>query len=296
MDVKSALWNYDHIALGVSNMKLCSFVGLHEADTFAAAGVVHDNVVTRLDCANVLEWLERRGDVAELESYDLESVRLLAPIAIPPSIRDFFAFEGHVQTTRTKRGQEVPPFWYEAPVFYFTNPAAVIGPDDTVAYPIGTEMLDYELEVAAVIGADQRIAGFTIFNDWSARDLQRAEISVGLGPAKGKDFATSMGPYLVTVDEFDGSSGTMTTRINGVEHSRGELATLHYSWQQIVERAALNTQLRTGDVLGSGTVATGCLLEANDPTWLQPGDVVEMEVEGLGVLRNVVGERPPQRQ
>jgi fumarylacetoacetate (FAA) hydrolase len=156
-------------------------------------------------------------------------------------------------------------------------------------------MLDYELEVAAVIGPDQRISGFTIFNDWSARDLQRAEITVGLGPAKGKDFATSMGPFLVTVDEFDGSMGTMTTRINGVELSRGELATMHYSWQQIVDRAALNTRLRSGDVLGSGTVATGCLLEADDPTWLQPGDVVEMEVEGLGILSNVVGERPAHR-
>jgi fumarylacetoacetate (FAA) hydrolase len=157
-------------------------------------------------------------------------------------------------------------------------------------------MLDYELEVAAVIGRDERIAGFTIFNDWSARDLQRAEITVGLGPAKGKDFATSMGPYLVTVDEFDGSSGTMIARINGVERSRGELATLHYTWEQIVERAALNTRLRCGDILGSGTVPTGCLLEADDPSWLQPGDVVEMEVDGLGVLRNVVGPRPTPRQ
>lgn len=276
-------------------VKLCSFVGLTESNEYAAAGVVRGDVVTRLDCANLLQWLDRQGDVAELESHDLDSVRLLAPIPIPPSIRDFFAFEGHVQTTRAKRGQEVPAFWYEAPVFYFTNPAAVIGPDDTVSYPVGTEMLDYELEVAAVIGADQQIAGFTIFNDWSARDLQRAEISVGLGPAKGKDFATSMGPYLVTIDEFDGTSGTMAARINGVEQSRGELATMHYTWQQIVERAELNTQLRCGDILGSGTVSTGCLLEADNPTWLQPGDVVEMEVEGLGLLRNVVGERPIPR-
>jgi fumarylacetoacetate (FAA) hydrolase len=292
MDTKSALWNCDYVALGVSKVKLCSFVGFTESNEYAAAGVIHGDVVTRLDCANVLEWLERQGDVAELESYDLDSVRLLAPIPVPPSIRDFFAFEGHVQTTRAKRGQEVPAFWYEAPVFYFTNPAAVIGPEETVAYPVGTEMLDYELEVAAVIGPEQRIAGFTIFNDWSARDLQRAEITVGLGPAKGKDFATSMGPYLVTVDEFDGTAGTMRTRINGVEHSRGELATMHYSWEQIVERAALNTRLRSGDVLGSGTVSTGCLLEADDPSWLQPGDIVEMEVDGLGILRNVVGERP----
>jgi fumarylacetoacetate (FAA) hydrolase len=196
-----------------------------------------------------------------------------------------------VKTARARKGQEVPEFWYTAPVFYFTNPAAVVGPEYTIAYPVGTEMLDYELEVAAVIGAREQIAGFTIFNDWSARDLQREEITVGLGPAKGKDFATSMGPFLVTVDEFDASEGLMTARVNGVERSRGDLADIHFSWAQILERAALNTHLRPGDILGSGTVGTGCILESEEQQWLQPGDVVELEIAGLGVLRNAIGER-----
>jgi fumarylacetoacetate (FAA) hydrolase len=197
-----------------------------------------------------------------------------------------------VATARANRGAQVPDEWYEIPVFYFSNPAAIYGPDDAIPYPEGTAELDYELEVAAVIGADGRIAGFTAMNDWSARDLQRQEVRVGLGPAKGKDFATSLGPVLVTVDEFDGSAAQMVARVNGEERSRGDLADLHYSWDAIVERAALNTRLRAGDVIGSGTVGTGCILEANDGRWLQVGDVVELEVEGLGVLRNTVA--PPR--
>jgi fumarylacetoacetate (FAA) hydrolase len=274
-------------------VKLCTFVLKQQPDGPPLPGVLHDGAVTRLECADLIDWLAKNGAVDEAESYDLDQVRLLSPIPVPPSIRDFFAFEQHVMTARARRGQPVPEFWYSQPVFYFTNPAAVIGPEDVVAFPQGTEMLDYELEVAAVIGADQQIAGFTILNDWSARDLQRDEITVGLGPAKGKDFATSMGPVLVTVDEFDGSDALMVARVNGVERSRGELRDLHYTWSQIRDRAAMNTRLRPGDVLGSGTVGTGCILESEAQTWLQPGDVVELEVTGLGVLRNVVGSRPP---
>ncbi len=256
-------------------------------------GVLRDDHVVRLDCADVLEWLALGGEVDESEVYDLNSVEFLAPVPVPPSIRDFFAFEQHVATTRARRGEAVPEFWYQAPVFYFTNPAAVVGPNATVPYPQGTEMLDYELEVAAVVGRSGEIAGFTILNDWSARDLQRSEITVGLGPAKGKDFATSLGPFLVTADEFDGGRGIMLARVNGVERSRGELADLHYSWSTIRDRAAMNTRLRPGDVLGSGTVGTGCILESEDRDWLEVGDVVELEVAGLGVLRNVIG--PPAR-
>jgi fumarylacetoacetate (FAA) hydrolase len=128
-------------------------------------------------------------------------------------------------------------------------------------------------------------------NDWSARDLQRAEMRVGLGPAKGKDFATSLGPVLVTPDEFDGSRAVMVARVNGEERSRGQLADMHFSWERIVEHAARNTRLLPGDVLGSGTVGTGCILEHGDGRWLQPGDVVDLEVEGIGVLRNTVGPR-----
>jgi fumarylacetoacetate (FAA) hydrolase len=185
----------------------------------------------------------------------------------------------------------VPPEWYEQPVFYFSNPAAIFGPESEVPYPEGTEELDYELEVAAVIGAEGAIGGFTVMNDWSARDLQRTEMKVGLGPAKGKDFATSLGPVVVTPDELDGSRGTMLARVNGEERSRGELGDMHFSWDRVVDHAARNTRLLPGDVLGSGTVGTGCILELGDGRWLQPGDVVELEVEGIGVLRNTVGPR-----
>jgi fumarylacetoacetate (FAA) hydrolase len=167
----------------------------------------------------------------------------------------------------------------------------VYGPDDAIPYPAGTEELDYELELAAVIGVEGQIAGFTVMNDWSARDLQRAEMKVGLGPSKGKDFATSLGPVVVTTDEFDGTAGTMVARVNGEERSRGSVADMHHSWQAIRDHAALNTRLLPGDILGSGTVGTGCILELGDGRWLRPGAVVELEIEGIGVLRNTVG--PP---
>jgi fumarylacetoacetate (FAA) hydrolase len=203
-------------------------------------------------------------------------------------VRDFMAFEQHVANARKLRGAEVPKEWYEIPVFYYSNPTAIFGPDADVPYPEGTEELDYELECAAMIGADGQIGGFTILNDWSARDLQRKEMRAGLGPAKGKDFATSLGPILVTPDEFDGTSGTMVARVNGEERSRGNLADMFHSWETIVAHAARNTHLRPGDVLGSGTVGTGCILEHGDGRWLHRGDVVELEVDGIGLLRNRV--------
>jgi fumarylacetoacetate (FAA) hydrolase len=251
--------------------------------------VLRERTVTRLAAGDLTEYLAGGLTAAEAESYLLNEVRLLAPIPAPPSIRDFFVFEKHVATTRARRGGPVPDYWYKEPVFYFTNPAAVVGPEETIAVPRGTEMLDYELEVAAVIGAGENIAGFTIMNDWSARDLQRAETTVGLGPAKGKDFATSLGPVLVTADEFDGGSAVMVARVNGVEYSRGELADMYHRWPAVRARAALNTRLRPGDVLGSGTVGTGCILELPERPWLRTGDVVELEVAGIGVLRNTVG-------
>jgi fumarylacetoacetate (FAA) hydrolase len=214
----------------------------------------------------------------------------------PPAVRDFYAFEQHVATARAARGLAVPPEWYEQPVFYFSNPAAIYGPEAEIPYPGGAQELDYELEVAAIIGAEGRIGGFTVLNDWSARDLQRRELKVGLGPAKGKDFATSLGPIVVTADEFEGDEAEMVARVNGEERSRGNLRDLYFTWDEIRRQAARNTHLRAGDVLGSGTVGTGCILELSsapdwDGRWLQPGDVVELEVEGIGVLRNRIGPR-----
>jgi len=249
-------------------------------------GVIEGDSVIQLAAQTLQAFFSGGGMARRHAEYPLAEVALRAPVLHPPSVRDFYAFEQHVRTAREARGLEVPKEWYEIPVFYFSNPAAIYGPEDEVPYPEGTEELDYELEVAAIIGAGGRIGGFTVMNDWSARDLQRAEMRVGLGPAKGKDFATSLGPVVVTPDEFDGSGGEMVARVNGEERSRGNLRDLYHSWDAMVARAARNTVLRPGDVLGSGTVGTGCILEHGDGRWLRPGDVVELEVEGIGVLRN----------
>jgi 2-keto-4-pentenoate hydratase/2-oxohepta-3-ene-1,7-dioic acid hydratase in catechol pathway len=242
--------------------------------------------------------------------FGLDEVRLLAPVPVPPSVRDFYAFEAHVRTTRATRGLEVDPDWYELPVFYFSNPAAVVGPGDGVPVPPGCDELDYELEVAAVVGrpgadldpdrAEDHIAGYAVMNDWSARDLQRREMRLGLGPAKGKDFATSLGPVLVTPDELEPYRSdkafdlAMTARVNGAEWSRGRLSDIHWSFGELLAHASRGTVLRAGDVIGSGTCGTGCILElsavhgSDAYPWLRAGDVVELSVDGLGTLANPV--------
>jgi fumarylacetoacetate (FAA) hydrolase len=245
------------------------------------------------------------------EPVELATVRLLPPVRRPPSIRDFYAFEGHVATARRGRGLDVDPDWYELPVFYFSNPHTVIGPEDTVPHPATAE-LDYELEVGIVVGREARdldaeaaleaIAGYTVFNDFSARDVQRREMRQGLGPAKGKDFASALGPVLVTPDELAGSrarpTAAMTARVNGVEWSRGDLGELHHPVGVLLAQASRDSVIRPGDVIGTGTVGTGCILELSIShgsqryPYLGPRDVVELEVEGIGTLRNVVGDRP----
>ncbi|TML27818.1 MAG: fumarylacetoacetate hydrolase family protein [Actinobacteria bacterium] len=253
-------------------------------------GLVEGDKVIQLAAQTLQSFFTGGGTARHHAEYDLADVEFRAPVLQPPSVRDFYAFEQHVKTARASRGLEVPQEWYEIPVFYFSNPAAIYGPGDEIPRPADTNELDYELEVAAIVGANGQIGGFTIMNDWSARDLQRAEMRVGLGPSKGKDFATSLGPIVVTPDELDGSTGSMLARVNGEERSRGSLADMHHSWETIVAHAARNTRLLPGDVLGSGTVGTGCILEHGDGRWLQPGDVVELEVEGIGILRNTIAK------
>ncbi|MGC8856287.1 MAG: fumarylacetoacetate hydrolase family protein [Anaerolineae bacterium] len=226
----------------------------------------------------------------------------------PTTLRDAYAFEQHVKTANANRGREVPEEWYKFPVFYFTNPNAIFGPNEEIPYPPYTSALDYELEIAVIIGkrgrdispedAPQYIFGYTIFNDWSARDVQREEMKVGLGPAKGKDFASSLGPYIVTADEFaDRTTGRpgvfaleMMARVNGVTRSHGNFKDIYWSFGEIIARASASVELLPGEVIGSGTVGTGCLLELTrgQGPWLQPGDTVELEIERLGVLRNQV--------
>jgi len=251
-------------------------------------GIIEGDTVVQVAAQTLQAFFTGGGTGRRHAAYALTDVDFRAPVLHPPAVRDFYAFEQHVKTARASRGLEVPPEWYEIPVFYFSNPAAIYGPGDEIPKPPETNELDYELEVAAIIGAEGRIGGFTIMNDWSARDLQRTEMKVGLGPSKGKDFATSLGPIVVTPDEFDGTNATMVARVNSEERSRGQLGDMHHSWEAIVAHAARDTRLLPGDVLGSGTVGTGCILELDDGLWLQPGDVVELEVEGIGILRNTI--------
>jgi fumarylacetoacetate (FAA) hydrolase len=272
-------------------MRLCMFSPKgHELER-GWPGLIEGDTVIQLAAQTLQSFFTGGGEARRHAEYALAEIDLRVPVLHPPSVRDFMAFEQHVATARANRGQPVPKEWYEVPVFYFSNPAAMVGPEEEIAWPEGSEQLDYELEVAAIIGADGAIGGFTVLNDWSARDLQLQEMKVGLGPAKGKDFATSLGPVVVTPDEFDSTQGAMIARVNGEERSRGELADMYWRWEDLLAHAARNTTLRPGDVIGSGTVGTGCILEHGDGRWLQPGDVVELEVEGIGVLRNVVGAR-----
>ena len=234
----------------------------------------------------------------------LDEAKLFAPVPVPNSFRDFYAFEEHVKTCRDKRGLSMVPEWYEIPVFYFSNHRSIVGHEASIKKPEYTKQLDFELEIACVIKkkgknipreqALEYIAGFTILNDWSARDEQRKEMAVGLGPAKGKDFATSIGPYLVTLDELeDRRSGEhwdlkMHARINGKKVSSGNAKSLYWSFAQMIERASQDCELLPGDVIGSGTVGTGCILELGPEVhrFLEPGDVVELEIERLGILKN----------
>ena len=272
-------------------MKLCLFRPL-DRDVRGWVGAIEGDRVVHLAAQSLASFFTGGGSAREHDEYALEDVRLLAPVPRPPSVRDAYAFEEHIRNAARVRGRPgVPDEWYELPVFYFSNPAAIFGPDDEIPFPAGSEELDYELEVAAVIGAEGAIGGFTVMNDWSARDLQRKEMKVGLGPAKGKDFATSLGPVVVTPDELGDLRLEMVARVNGEERSRGNMGDMYHSWEAIIERAATNTHLVPGDVIGSGTVGTGCILEHGDGRWLQPGDVVELEVEGIGALRNVVGPK-----
>ena len=276
----------------MARVKLCMFTPKELALERGWPGRVEGDRVIQLAAQTLQSFFTGGGTAREHAEYALADVDFRPPVLNPPAVRDFMAFEAHVANARKQRGAEVPKEWYEIPVFYFSNPAAIYGPDEDIPYPEGTEELDYELECAAIIGAEGKIGGFTVLNDWSARDVQRSEMRVGLGPAKGKDFATSLGPVVVTPDEFDGSEAEMVARVNGEERSRGNLGDLHFSWDEIVAHAARNTRLLPGEVLGSGTVGTGCILEHGDGRWLQPGDVVELEVEGIGILRNTVGARP----
>jgi len=253
---------------------------------------------------------ERVAERVEAE-LPLSEARLLAPV-LPPTMRDFSVFEQHIEGVIKDANPDatVPPVWYESPFCYFTNPNAVTGPGDEIPVPPGCRRLDLELEVAAVIGsagrnltpgeAGDQIAGYTIFNDWSARDLQMAEMRLGLGMCKGKDFANTLGPWIVTPDELepyrDGDRLDLELRaeVNGSALGTDTLANMAWSFPELVSYASRGTWVLPGDVLGSGTCGNGCLLElwgrrgrdVHPP--LAPGDVVSLRVQGIGTLTNTV--------
>ena len=241
-------------------------------------------------------------------SYEKSDLIMLPPIPDPPAFRDFYAFEQHVKAARKLRGLEMNPDWYKIPIFYFSNPNCCYGHQAEIPYPDKTTELDFELEFAIIIGngginikkenAENVIAGYTILNDWSSRNLQREEMPMSLGPAKGKDFASSFGPYMVTPDELEDAwdhNGKlhlrMTCHVNGKLISDGNTNDLYHSFGDMIERASMNTNLIPGEYIGSGTVGTGCILELrpeNTGGWIQKGDTVTLEVERLGKLENKI--------
>lgn len=224
---------------------------------------------------------------------DAEGVNLLAPVPRPNSLRDFMAFEEHV---RNALGEDPPEVWYEMPVYYKSNADSVVGPGADVEWPAYSDLMDYELELAAVIGkqgtdipaeeAEEYIAGYTVFNDFSARDIQGREMQGRLGPAKGKDFANAFGPYLVTADSFDPENATMRAEIDGEVWSEGTAGEMYHSFADIIEHVSQSETLSPGDVLGSGTVGEGCGLELGQ--FLESGATIRLHVDGIGTLENTV--------
>ena len=255
------------------------------------------------------------------QGIDINDCEILAPVPHPTSCRDAYAFRQHVAAARRNRKVDMIPEFDQYPIFYFTNHHSIQGPGDVICMPDHLQKLDFELEVAIVIGkpgkniraenADEHIAGFMIMNDLSARKLQMEEMLLNLGPAKGKDFSTATGPMLVTPDELElykiecknGHTGSaynlkMSCKVNGTTVSQGNLADMDWTFAEIIERCSYGVQLFPGDIIGSGTVGTGCFLELNgtgklnDPNfqeqWLKEGDEIEMEVEALGILKNKI--------
>ncbi len=249
-----------------------------------------------------LDYLERRGTEAgrdrERFIYQRNEVRLMAPIPRPVSIRDCSAFLLHLKSGWEKRGMELPKIAYELPIHYRGSSTDVAGPEDPILWPDYTEKLDYELEFAACIGkygvnipvekAKEHIFGYTLFNDISARDIQDEEMRLYHGPAKGKSFQNSniMGPCLVTPDEIDPDNLRMKARVNGELWSDGNSGDMYFKFPQLVAYLSKSDPLYPGEFIGSGTVGSGCGAEINK--WIKPGDVIELEAEGIGVLRNRV--------
>ena len=297
-------------------------IGLLKKDSFINLNVFFGEI-SLLELIQLPDWKEliiNKTKSNNLITHKLEEVKLLAPIPRPNSLRDAYAFKQHVETSRKNRGLEMIKEFDDFPVFYFSNHNAIFGPNDDIeCMPSHFEKLDYELEIAILIGKEGRnikaknakeyIAGFMIMNDMSSRGLQMKEMKLNLGPAKGKDFASVLGPYLVTPDELSGNvvneddigcnyNLEMTCSVNGKLLSKGNLKDMAWSFEKIIERVSYGASIYPGDIIGSGTVGTGCLLEINGTNklkhsdftemWLKENDVVEMEIEKLGKITNKI--------
>ncbi|MBS1677750.1 MAG: fumarylacetoacetate hydrolase family protein [Actinobacteria bacterium] len=296
-------------------MRWVSFATAADPQVERVGVAIEEEIVALPAGTTLLGLLRAEGDLraageaalaARHEVQEPAAVRLLPPIPEPPSVRDFMAFEQHVASAARHYGREVAEAWYRMPVFYFSNPASMFGARDPVGIPADSERFDFELEVGCVIGREGRdvaaadamdhVAGFTIFCDWSARDLQLDEMTVGLGPAKGKDSATTLGPFMVSPEELEdvqspkGYDLRMSAFLNGRELGSDRWSNVHFSFPEMIERASRGTRLRPGDILGSGTCGYGCLSElrrSDDQLgWLAPGDVVRLEIERLGSVES----------
>ena len=313
-----------HIGALGKGMILDVAKGLEKTGRKSAPATVLEIIERADEWLKPLRDLQKQAEGGKIAGEDClfpeAKTTLLSPIPRPLSMRDGYAFRQHVEAARRNRGVPMIEEFDHFPVFYFTNHLAVTGPGEIVVNKMAREKLDFELEAAIVTGktgrdipaseADAYIFGYLIMNDWSARALQMEEMKLNLGPAKGKDFATSLGPYLVTPDELrgkavSGANGarfdlTMKCHVNGKEVSSGNLKDMSWTFAQILERVSYGVTIHAGEVIGSGTVGTGCFLELNgskitDNQWLKPGDEVVMEIEGLGRLVNTIAAPNPDR-
>lgn len=263
------------------------------------------DVVQTVNALSVDAQLGLCGPKGESVFYTMPNIRLRAPLPRPTSIRDFLAFEEHAAGGAARRKEKLLPEWYEVPFYYKGNPRSIYGPEDEIPWPSFSKKLDFECEVACVIGREGRnvkvedaldhVAGYMILNDFSARDVQKAEMLSRMGPSKSKDFATSCGPYLITTDEVRDlpPDARLFARVNESEWSQGRYGDRHWSFAHMIAHVSRDETIYPGDVLGSGTYFTGCGLDLE--RWVQPGDVVELEVENLGILRNKLGKPKEDR-
>ena len=285
--------------------------GYFSDDTSKINSLFSDNLESLTNF--VLELIQSNpADIPVINQVSLDSVELIAPLPRPNSFRDAYAFRQHVESGRRNRGLDMIPEYDQIPVFYFSNHNSIAGPGTVNVYEKHMDKLDFELEIAIIIGsegvnikasdADQHIFGYTIMNDWSARTLQMQEMKLNLGPAKGKDFATSIGPHITTIDELDEYKVSsdeftkydipLTASVNGIKVSEDNLKNMTWTFAEIIERASYGTILFPGDIIGSGTCGTGCFLELNgskdQKQWLQDGDIVEINAGILGKLTNQI--------